>query len=152
MTAAPSATPEDVAGLARLERSIRRRFRVVASAVEVAGETMELLHPASAEELISEADFERDERLPYWADVWPSAFVLAERVRAMDGRGRGCIELGCGAGLVTCAAARAGFDVTATDYYLDALRFTAVNAWRATARPVRTRVASTCDDGHRSAQ
>ena len=39
--------------------------------------SVSLLHPASAEDLINEQDFERDERLPYWADKWPSSFVLA---------------------------------------------------------------------------
>lgn len=134
-----TATPTDEAGLATLERSLRRRFRVVQSDAAVGGERWSLLHPASAEELISEEDFDRDERLPYWADVWPSSFVLAERVLAMPGAGRSCVELGCGAGLVTIAAARAGFAVTATDYYADALRFTAVNAHRNAGRAVATR-------------
>ena len=137
--AARGATPTDAAGLAALEKSLRRRFRVVESEAVVAGERYALLHPASAEELIDEADFERDERLPYWADLWPSSQVLATRVRAEEGRGRTCLELGCGAGLVACAAVRAGFAVTATDYYVDALRFSAVNAWRTTARAITTR-------------
>jgi ETFB lysine methyltransferase len=134
-----SATPQDDAGLASLERSLRRRFRVVESATEVAGESYALLHPASAEELISEEDFDKDERLPYWADLWPSSHVLATRVRSLAGEGRSCLELGCGAGLVTCAATRAGWAVTATDYYLDALRFTAVNARRSTGVAIATR-------------
>jgi predicted nicotinamide N-methyase len=133
-------TPRDAAGLVALEKSLRRRFRVVESEVTVAGDTYTLLHPASAEDLIDESDFERDERLPYWADLWPSSHVLASAVRTMDGGGRRLVELGCGAGLVACAAARAGFAVTATDYYLDALRFTAVNAWRASARAIDTRL------------
>jgi ETFB lysine methyltransferase len=134
-----SATPLDDAGLATLERSLRRRFRVVESATEIAGEPYSLLHPASAEDLISEDDFDKDERLPYWADLWPSSHVLAARVRSLAGEGRRCVELGCGAGLVTCAATRAGWAVTATDYYLDALRFTAVNARRSSGVAVETR-------------
>jgi predicted nicotinamide N-methyase len=136
---AQSATPTDAKGLAALRASLRRRFRTRESTTEVAGETWTLLHPASAEDLIDEEDFERDERLPYWADLWPSAQVLAMRVAAMEGAGRTCLELGCGVGLVATAAARAGFATTATDYYLDALRFTAVNAWRITRRAVATR-------------
>jgi ETFB lysine methyltransferase len=134
-----SATPLDDDGLATLERSLRRRFRVAESVAEVAGESYALLHPESAEELISEADFDKDERLPYWADLWPSSHVLATRVRSLAGEGRSCLELGCGAGLVTCAATRAGWAVTATDYYVDALRFTAVNARRTTGVAVATR-------------
>ena len=46
----------------------------------------------------------------------------------MGARAPRAIELGCGIGLVTIAAMRAGFEVTGTDYYEDALRFTARNA------------------------
>jgi len=116
--------------LAALESSLRRRFRVVESSVDVAGHANLMLHPASAEDLIDEADFTRDERLPYWAELWPSARVLAERLSRERGIGRTLIELGCGAGLVATCASRAGFDVVASDYYEDATRFARVNSWR----------------------
>ena len=86
-----------------------------------------LIRPESSESLISEEDFERDERLPYWAELWPSALVLARHVAALEGSGRSLLELGCGVGLVATAASLAGFDVTATDYYADALLFTSLN-------------------------
>lgn len=116
--------------VASLEASLRRRFRVVETDVRVRGRNISILHPASAEDLIDEREFERDERLPYWAELWPSARVLGEIVMAMDGRGRTALELGCGAGLVTTCAAYAGFDVTPSDYYEDAIRFARVNAAR----------------------
>jgi ETFB lysine methyltransferase len=106
---------------------LERRFRTEVTPVEVCGRTLEILRPANPEELIDEEEFERDERLPYWADVWPSALVLARHIGGMRGGGRRLLELGCGSGLVAAAAAVAGFDVTATDYYEDALRFTEVN-------------------------
>jgi predicted nicotinamide N-methyase len=117
------------AEIAALEVRLERRFRTARTVVPVQGWQVELLHPANPEELISEEEFERDERLPYWADVWPSAHALAARVVTADGRGRSAIEFGCGVGLVAAAAARAGFDVTATDYYDDALLFARVNVW-----------------------
>src|SRR5687767_9817396 len=58
----------------------------------------------------------------------------------MDGRGRRLIELGCGIGLVSCAAAAAGFDVLATDYYEDALRFTRENTRANIGREVSTQL------------
>lgn len=126
--------------LTRLEESLRRRFRVVETSVPSGTRTIDLLHPASAEELISETDFERDERLPYWAEPWPSSFVLAAELlsgtRWGPGAGRTLLELGCGAGLVASAAALAGFTVTASDYYEDALRFARVNAWRSAEREI----------------
>src|ERR1700759_1625141 len=103
--------------MAALEQSLSRRFRVVETDVDIGGRGIALLHPASAEDLIDEQEFERDERLPSRAELGPSARGLAEQLIAMDGSGRRTIELGCGAGLVAIAAVLAGFDVTATDYY-----------------------------------
>jgi len=113
-----------------LADSLRARFVVVEQSLTVAGRKFDLLKPRSPDELIDEADFNRDERLPYWADVWPSALALAERIAAGPGAGRRFLELGCGVGYVCAVAAQAGFDVLATDYYADALQFTLVNALR----------------------
>ena len=118
------------ADLAALEASLRRRFRVVESVVDMGDRSIVILHPASAEDLIDEADFARDERLPYWAELWPSAKVLAERMLREHGNARALIELGCGSGLVATCASLAGFRVVASDYYEDATRFARVNAWQ----------------------
>ena len=74
-----------------------------------------LRKPANADHLISEADNVMDERLPYWADLWPSARVLAGHLLALQGGGRRLLEMGCGLGLDSVAALLAGFDVTSTD-------------------------------------
>ena len=118
--------------LRALEARLRQRFRIVETDIDIADRSLRLLHPASAEDLIDEAAFERDERLPYWAELWPSARVLAEHVATLDGTDRTFLELGCGAGLVTTAACMAGFATTASDYYEDATTFARVNAWRNT--------------------
>jgi len=103
---------------------------LVTSAVEAGGARVVLRKPRSAEALISEDDFAGDERLPYWADVWPSSRALAGTIRGESGEGRTLLELGCGVGLVSLTALRAGFSVTATDYYHDALRVARLNAMR----------------------
>lgn len=122
--------------MGKLEESLSRRFRVVDTRVRIGARELSILHPASAEDLIDELDFERDERLPYWAELWPSAKVLAEHAVGLRGDGRTLLELGCGAGLVTTSAALAGFRVTASDYYDDAHRFARLNAWRNGGGPV----------------
>ncbi len=99
-----------------------------------------IAHPASADELISEVEYGEDGRLPYWADLWPSARVLASHVATLDGAGRRLLELGCGSGLVSTAAVLAGFRVTATDYYLDACAFARLNAWRVTGDVIEARM------------
>jgi predicted nicotinamide N-methyase len=113
---------------------LRRRFDVVEQRLAIAGRTFDLLHPRSADDLINDDDFNRDERLPYWAEFWPSAYVLAQRVASepaqMDGHRKRLLELGCGSGLVTVSALAAGFTVTAIDYYPEALDFVRLNAMR----------------------
>jgi len=86
------------------------------------------LHPVSADDLIDEDDFDRDERLPYWAELWPSALALARHLSERNLRGRRAIELGCGVGLPTITALARGAKVLATDHYEAALDFTAYNA------------------------
>ena len=79
-----------------------------------------------------------DERLPYWAEIWPSAIVLARRLSTQDLDGKDTIELGCGVGLATVVALNGGADVLATDYYEAALDFTRHNARENTGREPRT--------------
>ena len=119
-----------------LRDELASRFEIITSSVPLAGDTVELAHPANFDDLVSEADFVRDDRLPYWADLWPAARMLAERVRAERGVGRRLLELGCGMGLVSTAAALAGFDVTASDYYDDACLFAKANAWHNARRTI----------------
>src|SRR5215472_4596787 len=108
-----------------LETGLRERFDVIEHRLAVGKFTFEMLHPRSADDLISEDEFNRDERLPYWAEIWPSAYVLAGRIaklRGANGNERGrLLELGCGCGLAVMAALAAGFSVTAIDYYPEAL-------------------------------
>lgn len=122
----------------RLVHSLEKRFVTVNDDVVVGDREINILRPRSAEDLISESDFERDERLPYWAELWPSSTILANYV-AGDARPRGTlIELGAGVGLVSIAAAIAGHTVTATDYYEDALAFARANSFRALGYEINT--------------
>lgn len=119
-----------------LGEALNSRYATRERIVPLVAGALTLRHPADAEALISEDDFARDERLPYWADLWPSARVLADALSARGvGRGR-LLELGCGAGLVAAAAARLGWDVTATDYYEDATHFARWNAWVNSGREI----------------
>lgn len=123
---------------------IERRFTTAEQAVELPGLTVRLLKPRNSDDLISEADYVRDERLPYWADLWASAEVLAtyvlERVETFAPQRGRALELGCGLGLVSIAAASVGFEVLATDYYDDALLFVEENARRSIGKPIATQM------------
>jgi predicted nicotinamide N-methyase len=120
--------------------ALEQRFALATVNVPLADGMATLETPRSADELINETDFERDERLPYWADVWPSSTALASVVARLDGTGRRALELGCGVGLVTVGALRAGFEVLATDYYEDALLFARRNGLANTGREPATRL------------
>lgn len=122
-----------------LVAEVGRRFVLVNDDVRLGERAINVLRPRSAEDLISEEDFERDERLPYWAELWPSSTVLGSFVlRECATPPRRAIELGCGVGVVAVAAAMAGHDVLATDYYEDALLFTRANAFRNLGREIDT--------------
>jgi predicted nicotinamide N-methyase len=115
-----------------------RRFMLVPQGIDLPMGRVTLEKPRSADDLISEADFVKDDRLPYWADLWPSAIVLSTYLETHPATAEGprprALELGCGLGLVTTAATRAGYDVLATDYYADATLLTARNALTVTGR------------------
>jgi predicted nicotinamide N-methyase len=114
----------------RLVRSLERRFVTVNDDIRVGDRDVNILRPRSAEDLIDESDFNRDERLPYWAELWPSSTILANFIHAHPRQRGSLIELGAGVGLVSIAAAMSGYDVTASDYYEDALAFARANAFR----------------------
>src|SRR6478752_2829839 len=97
--------------------------------VALPGGAVDIMHPENTDALISEEDMVRDDRLPYWADIWPSSRILARALARETGTGRTLLELGAGLGLVSIGAMRAGYDVLASDYYDDALLFTRANAW-----------------------
>ena len=135
----PSSKNPDAATRA-FRRELERRFRTATRTVQIGGRDIELLSPANADDLISEDDYVLDERLPYWADLWPSAQILAREVRTMRLGGQRVLELGCGLGIVAVAAVLAGGEVTATDYYDDAILFARLNVVEATGRTIATRM------------
>jgi predicted nicotinamide N-methyase len=120
--------------------ALTRRFRTSIEDATIDTRTFSILKPANADDLIREEDFVLDERLPYWADVWPSSIILAEKLLELKGSGRTALELGCGVGLSTLAATSAGFDVLSTDYYEDALDVTRANVFRNLGTLARTRL------------
>ena len=127
-----------------LTADLQRRYRVVTQTIRVGDGSFSVLRPDSADDLISEEDFAGDERLPYWAAIWPSSIVVANEIAAggiIAAHGpKKTIELGCGLGLVTAAAMKAGLDVLATDYYEPALEFTRANTCLNLGREAATRM------------
>ena len=80
-----------------------------------------------------------DERIPYWAELWPSAVGLSEYLVSNGDilKGKTTLEIGCGLGLPSLVAAALGADVTATDYLQDAVDFARRNAERNEIKNIR---------------
>jgi predicted nicotinamide N-methyase len=106
---------------------------LVEELIPLARGELRILRPRDSEDLLDEDAFEHEEFLPYWAELWPSGVTLARDVSSRSLRGARTLELGCGLGLPSIAAALAGGRVLATDWSPDALRMTARNAERSAA-------------------
>jgi predicted nicotinamide N-methyase len=103
---------------------------VVEEVIPVNGRDLRLLRPRDAEALLDEHAFEQEEFLPYWAELWPSSLALARAIGGRALKGARTLELGCGLGLPSIAAALAGGRVLATDWSAEAIRTTQINAER----------------------
>ena len=103
---------------------------LVEESVALRGAALQVLRPRDAEALLDEHAFEHEEYLPYWAELWPSGVALARRVAVRSLRGARVLELGCGLGLPSLAAALAGGRVLATDWSPQAIELLEENAER----------------------
>jgi predicted nicotinamide N-methyase len=101
---------------------------LVEEVVPLADRELAVLRPRNSEALLDEHAFEEDEFMPYWAELWPSGVALARAIARRALKGATVLELGCGLGLPSIAAALAGGRVLATDWSSDAVKATAANA------------------------
>lgn len=93
----------------------------VAGEADVGGFQWKLTVPGNPDALLDDdsvvAASQSDDRMPYWAYVWPAALPMAEAVLRADWPvASRVLELGCGTGLVGLAALQRGHHVTFTDY------------------------------------
>ncbi len=103
---------------------------MVEERVIVGRHRFDIVRPRSAEELIDEDEYAIDERLPYWAELWPSGRALAATLAARPLAGTRVVELGAGLAIPSFVAAAGGASVLATDWYRPAIDFIGVNARR----------------------
>jgi predicted nicotinamide N-methyase len=117
--------------LRNLRKAIETSYATMLQAIPFQGLTIELLRVADVDTLLDRlptVQYRPDERLPYWADLWPSSLALARYLwETVDVQGLQTLELGCGLGLAGVVASRKGAQVTFTDYEADALSFTRYN-------------------------
>ena len=103
---------------------------LVEEVVALADRELAVLRPRDSEALVDEHAFEEDEFLPYWAQLWPSGVALARAISRRALKGARVVEVGCGLGLPSLAAARAGGRVLASDWSPSAIDLLRANAAR----------------------
>ncbi len=96
--------------------------------IALPGGELRVLQPAEAAELPDDHEVQWAPLAPYWAVLWRSGVALARELAGADLRGKRVVELGCGLGVPSIAAARAGAEVLATDASAEALELLARNA------------------------
>lgn len=113
-----------------------RKYQIEQNNLEISGRKLNILAVSNLDELLEELVAKnsnhidiKDERLPYWAEIWPSAiglakFILENLVFTPEMK---VLEIGCGVGLAGIAAKIKGANILLTDYQPDALRFCEMN-------------------------
>jgi predicted nicotinamide N-methyase len=101
---------------------------LINQAVELPGGELRLLQPREWAELPDDDAVEWAPIAPYWSVMWRSGVALARELDPAHVRGLRVLELGCGLGLPSLAAARAGAAVLATDRCAEPLALLERNA------------------------
>ena len=103
---------------------------LVSQSIELPSGELRLLQPREAADIPDAGPVEWAPVTPYWSVLWRSGVALAREL-AGDGialPGLRVVELGCGLGVPSIAAARARASVLATDACAEALSLLARNA------------------------
>ena len=103
---------------------------LVEETVQAGPLTLGILRPPDPAALIDIERFKEEEYMPYWAELWASGVRLAAAVADRDVSGLAVLELGCGLGVPSVAAALGGATVLAVDWAQEALDVTQQNAER----------------------
>jgi predicted nicotinamide N-methyase len=84
----------------------------------------------------------KDERIPYWSELWPSSIAMAEYLEENPFlvKDKQVLEIGCGLGLPGVVAGALGGKVILTDYLNEALDFATYNWKLNNPNPADTRL------------
>ena len=111
-------------------------FATAIESIEVQNHSFKICHAANIDELFqrlaslpSDHPDVVDERIPYWAEVWPSSIALSDwlfRHPEMV-KNKSVLEIGCGLALPSMVAHQLGAVMTVSDYISDPLELVKYN-------------------------
>ena len=101
---------------------------LVTQSLDLPSGELRLLQPRESADLPDDGEVEWAPVAPYWSVLWRSGVALARELDGVELRGLRVVELGCGLGVPSIAAERAGASVLATDASQEALTLLARNA------------------------
>ena len=101
---------------------------LVTQSIDLPSGPLRLLQPKESADLPDDGGVEWAPVVPYWTVLWRSGVALAEELDEHDLDGRKIVELGCGLGAPSLAAARGGAEVLATDDSEEAMALVERNA------------------------
>lgn len=110
-----------------------RSFETIEENYQFGEQIYRLRRVRDLDKLVDEVDdalFNEDERLPYWAELWPASIGLSRYLAAKESicANKTVLELGCGLGLTTLVVAHQNpRQFLSSDYEQDALDFAAEN-------------------------
>jgi predicted nicotinamide N-methyase len=121
------------------ESGTEYRGPIVVTTLTFRGRSIRLTRPADPDRLLDDPvvlDWNRrEDYVPYWAYVWPGAYLLADvlaneqwKPPVADPRTREALEIGCGLGLAGLVGLARGLHVQFTDYDRAPLEFVARSA------------------------
>jgi predicted nicotinamide N-methyase len=105
-----------------------RDDELISQTIEMPSGALRLLQPREAVEVPDVGPVEWAPLAPYWTVFWRSGVALARELEEFELEGKRVVELGCGLGVPSIAAARAGAEVLATDASAEALALLERNA------------------------
>jgi predicted nicotinamide N-methyase len=93
------------------------------------GVEFRITKPNDIDTLLTLAENDPEENLPYWAALWPSGIALADEILQAPEHVQGgrVLELGTGLGVTAMAALSVGADLVITDYAEESLQLAAYN-------------------------
>jgi predicted nicotinamide N-methyase len=114
------------------------KYKTQKELVEIGNLAIQLVKVINIDELYMElinkgSDHEdvKDERIPYWADLWHSAIALSQYIEKSNiiQKNMDVLEIGCGLGLPGIIAGKFSNHVTFTDYIKEPLELAEYN-WK----------------------